>query len=527
MIYCQGFTRTVVMAAIIWTSAFVSKGAPSPSRYYQVENIPAPEGVAPACGGLSFLPDGRLVAVFDHGEVCILDPRTKKWSKFAEGLHTPLGVLAISDREILVCQRPELTRLVDTKGAGVADLYECVSDQWGLSGNYHEFAYGPVKDAQGNLYVALGSASRGGVARYEYRGRFDADGGDFGRHAMFSVVPYRGWVVRISPDGSLVPIGCGFRQPNGIVLDPMGRILVTDNQGDWVGTSKLHFVEPGGFYGHPSSLVWRSDWKGPPSVLELDRMRHEGTVLFPHAILANSPGQPVFDSTDGKFGPYSGQMFVTEFNIPRLLRVMFEEVSGELQGAVTPFFDGAPLRAGNIRLAFAPDGSLWVGQSQRRLGWPADEGIQRLSWKGETPMDILAMHLTSTGFEFTFTKPVDLSSVMKAGAFAGRRYYYLYQADYGSPRMDIHQVRASHLERVQDGRGIRFDVDELKAGYIYEFTLNGVRATDGSALVNPLIAYTANRLRDGSSRPIPWPQPTGEKAGSGEDLPTVQKHEGP
>jgi hypothetical protein len=214
-------------------------------------------------------------------------------------------------------------------------------------------------------------------------------------------------------------------------------------------------------------------------------------------------------------------MFVTEFNVPRLLRVMLEEVSGELQGAVIPFCDGAPLRSGNIRLAFAPDGSLWVGQSQRRLGWPADEGIQRLRWKGGTPLDVLSVHLTATGFEFTFTKPLDPATALRPEAFVSRRYYYLYQAAYGSPRIDIHPVQVSHLKRTQDGRGVRLDVDTLRAGYIYEFTLHGLMAPDGSSLANSLVAYTANRLQDGSSRPIPWPPPTGDKAGTGEDLPAV------
>jgi hypothetical protein len=488
-----------------------------PGRYYTVEDIPTPAGVAPACGGLSFLPDGRLVAVFDHGEVCIYDPVTRRWTKFAQGLHTPLGVLAISAREILVCQRPELTRLLDTTGSGVADVYQCVSDQWGLSGNYHEFAYGPVRDANGGLYVALGSGSAGGLPRYEVRGRFNPDGADFGRRAMYSVVPYRGWVVKIGTGGDLIPIACGFRQPNGIVLDPQGRIFVTDNQGDWVGTNKLHYVTAGGFYGHPSGLVWRPDWNGPPSVLQLDKMRREGSILFPYAIMSNSPGQPVYDLTQGKFGPFADQMIVSEFNVPRLLRVMLEEVSGEIQGAVAPLYDGAPLHAGNIRLAFAPDGSLWVGQSERRLGWPAGHGIQKITWKGETPLDVLNVHLTSTGFEFTFTKPLERASAERPDSYTGRRYYYLYQAAYGSPRVDVHDVPASRISLSDDGLRVRFDVDGLHAGYIYEFTLNGLRGADGSPVLNPLVAYTANRLPDGSRRPIPWPAPTGQRAGTGED----------
>jgi glucose/arabinose dehydrogenase len=515
-------TRKRLGYLTLWAVVLVARdlaAAESPKRYYSVEDIAGPPGVTPECNGLGFLPDGRMAAVFDHGEVCFYDPTGRHWSKFAEGLHTPLGILPLSAREVLVCQRAELTRLVDSHGDGTADLYQCVSDQWGLSGNYHEFAYGPVRDAQGNLYVALGSSSRGGVARYEVRGRFNPAGFGFGARAMFSVVPYRGWVLKIAPDGALTPVACGFRQPNGIVFDPQGRLFVTDNQGDWVGTSKLHYVLPGQFYGQPAGLVWRGDWKGQPSVLELDRMRREGNVLFSHAILANSPGQPVFDLSGGKFGPFAGQMFVTEFNIPRVLRVMLEEVGGELQGATAPFYDGPPLRAGNIRLAFAPDGSLWVGQSERRLGWPAGAGIQRIRWNGEIPLDILTLHLTATGFEFTFTKPVDPATAGRSEAYSGRRYYYLYHADYGSPRVDVHDLSVSRPLISADGRKVRIDIAGLRAGYIYEFNLKGIRAADGSALLNPLIGYTANRLQDGSARPIPWPPPTGAVRGTGHDSP--------
>ena len=51
------------------------------------------------------------------------NPKTGSWKLFADGLHTPLGVLALSDREILVSQRPELTLLGGLDGDGVADQY--------------------------------------------------------------------------------------------------------------------------------------------------------------------------------------------------------------------------------------------------------------------------------------------------------------------------------------------------------------------------------------------------------------------
>ena len=136
-------------------------------------------------------------------------------------------------------------------------------------------------------------------------------------------------------------------------------------------------------------------------------------------------------------------------------------------------------------------------------------------------MDMLAMHLTSKGFEFTFTKAADIAALMRPGTYSARRYYYLYQSAYGSPRIDIHKVEVTHLAVTQDGHGVSVDVDRLEPGYIYEFTLNGLKAADGTPLLNPLIGYTVNRLQDGSSRPIPRPAPTGETLGTGHDEPKL------
>jgi len=67
-----------ILAAFLGTPAAGAVPAPNPhARYYSVEDIATPAGVAASCGGLSFLPDGRLVAVFDHGEVYFYEPSSK------------------------------------------------------------------------------------------------------------------------------------------------------------------------------------------------------------------------------------------------------------------------------------------------------------------------------------------------------------------------------------------------------------------------------------------------------------------
>ncbi|GAB5520281.1 MAG: hypothetical protein RhofKO_25320 [Rhodothermales bacterium] len=459
---------------------------------YAIETIPMPDGLVAETGGLEFLPDGRLVASFHRGEILIYDPETQAWSTFADGLHDGLGILPEPSGSVLVMQRPELTRLTDTDADGRADLFETVTDDFGMSGNYHEFAFGPVRDADGALYLSLGTASNGDGVRDLKRGLFNPLGRP-GR--MYSSVPYRGYVMRLAPDGTLEPFAHGFRTPNGLGFDLEGRLFVTDNQGDWLGTSPLYHVEEGNFYGHVTSLVWEPGFDIDPLTLpvdSLDAMRTPPVVQFPHGILANSPTQPIVVADD-RFGPFKGQLIVGEMNFPRLLRVMLEEVGGALQGAATTLIDTTALRMGNNRLAFAPDGSLWVGQNDH--GWVGDRGIQRVAWTGTLPMDLHTMHLTETGFDLSFTLPLDAATVATDSALTVTRYRYAYHRAYGSPQLDVTAVTVTDWRTSDDARTLSLDLSELVPGFVYQIDFAGLRANTGRPLDNPHVYYTLNRLR--------------------------------
>jgi glucose/arabinose dehydrogenase len=471
---------------------------------YQIESIRMPEGLTAEVGGLGFMPDGRLAACFHRGEVMTYNPETDEWKLFAEGLHDPLGLLVVSDSSILVMQQPELTRITDTNGDGLADLYENVTDDFGISGNYHEFNYGPVEDKDGNLFIALNTGSSGDGIRTEVRGKLNTLGrdGEKGNRQMFSVVPYRGWVLKLTPDGNLVPFAMGLRSPNGIGFDADGNLMVADNQGDWVSTSALYHVQEGKFYGHPASLVWKESWKKANPffmpISELDSMRTKAAVLFPQGIMANSPAQVLCDTTAGKFGPFAGQLLVGEMNRERIVRVMLETVAGALQGACVPFIDGKGLRMGNNRLAFAPDGSLWVGQTDH--GWAGAEGVQRISFTGEMPMDIQNMNLTPQGFDLTFTKPVDAETAGNPDNYNFRHYYYgYYKKDASEPvdksiQLDVQTVPVTGIRISEDGKKVSVTLNQLKAGYIYELKLENIKCAEGKPLGNDLICYTLNNL---------------------------------
>jgi glucose/arabinose dehydrogenase len=487
--------------------SYFSSSAQGTRDSYRVETIAMPKGLTSQTGGIDFLPDGRLVACFMRGEVMTFDVKTKEWKLFAEGLQIPLGILAVSNSEVLVMQLSNLVRIKDTDGDGHADLYENVTDNFGMSGNYHEFNYGPVKDKAGNLFIALNDGSSGGSVRTVVRGEINKRGRDGidGHKEMFSVVPYRGWVMELTPDGKLHPYASGFRSPNGLGFDLSGNLFVTDNQSDWVPTGSLYHVRKDRFYGHPASLVWKKEWKNRDPfnapISELDKMRTRAAVLFPQGIMANSPSQPLVDMTNGKFGPFSGQLFIGEINRERILRVMLEKVGGEFQGACIPFMDGHGLRVGNNRLAFAPDGSLWIGQISFS-GWIEGEpGIQRIVFTGDMPMDVYTMNLTVNGFDLTFTQSIDMSTAIDRGNYKLRSYRYEYKkkdiaegVDIAN-QVDVQDVPIKNIQLSKDGRKVSLLIDDLKEGFIYELKLGDIKSSKGQPLANKLICYTLNRLR--------------------------------
>src|SRR5690625_5069041 len=92
----------IIVSLLLFSSCTIKEKKQSPKVPYEVEDIKLPKGLTPEIGGLDFLPDGRLVACFLRGKVMVYDPKSKKWSLFAEGLHLPLGILAVSSTEILV-----------------------------------------------------------------------------------------------------------------------------------------------------------------------------------------------------------------------------------------------------------------------------------------------------------------------------------------------------------------------------------------------------------------------------------------
>ena len=498
-----------ILLLAISVGAFGQKPAPKTEQdFYEIKTLPIPQDLYLEVGGLATMPDGRLAVSTRRGEIWIVenpyqkDSHQTNYRRFASGLHEILG-LAYKDGVFYCSQRGELTKITDTNRDGVADLYEPIY-QFELSGNYHEYTYGPVFDKNGDMLVTLNLAWIG-----------------FGEGKF---AKWRGWLVKIKPDGTLEPQSAGLRSPAGYSINDEGDIFYGENQGDWVGSGRITHLAKGDFAGNPGGIKWAKE-PNSPFKLTLEEIPDNSqpmfeaakkvknlklpAVWFPHAIMGISTSDIIQDTTKGKFSPFPGQYFVADQGQSKVMRVFMEKVNGVYQGFCINYREG--FQSGILRERFGLDGSMFVGMTSRGWGSTGKDnfGLQRLVWNGLTPFEINKIHAKSDGFEISFTQPVDVKSVKNAASYALRSYIYQYHHQYGSPIINVNELKIKGISVSPDKKTVRISMDGIKQFYIHEFILKGVLNEEGEPLLHETAYYTLNQIPAGdkmamneSSEPI-------------------------
>lgn len=491
---------------------------PKEEDFFKIMKVATPEGIILEVGGLVTMPNGDLGISTRRGDIFIVENPTSTrpyFRKFASGLHEVLG-LAYKDGALYCAQRGELTKLVDTNMDGKADVYETVYS-WPLSGHYHEYSFGPKLAEDGSFFVT------GNVA--------------FGNQEWWrgeSRVPWRGWAMHITADGKMEPWATGMRSPAGIGM-LNNDLFYTDNQGDWMGSGALWQVVKGDFMGHPAGLTWTGMPNSPLKLTEakfnslIDSRKVKDAqgrfikpenvvnenfktlvdikkdipelrlpaVWLPYGILGISSSEPI-TIPEGSFGPFAGQVLVGDQGMSMLSRVFLEKVNGEYQGASFVFRTG--FRSGVLRMSWARDGSLFVGETNR--GWgsagDANEGLQRLVWNNTIPFEMKAVRAMPDGFEIEFTKPVDPKSAEDLASYSGESYTYKYHAVYGSPPVNNEPLKIKGVKLSADGLKARLVIDNLRKNYLHTLKLEGVREKENYfSLIHPTAYYTLNNIPEG------------------------------
>ena len=500
---------------------FIATAQESPKEedYFRILRMSVPENVMLEVGGLALLPNGDLGISTRRGDVFIVENPTSPrpfYRKFASGLHEILG-LVYKDGALYCAQRGELTKLVDTDNDGKADLYETVTS-WPVSGHYHEYSFGPKIAPDGSFFVS-GNVAFGDEQWYRGESR----------------VPWRGWIFKVTPTGHIEPWATGVRSPAGLgMID--GELFYTDNQGDWIGSGGIWHVPKGAFMGHPAGLRWSSHPNSPVKLttqhlytkvdpreiknaqgryikpenvvnekfITLMDVKKEipelnlPAVWLPHAVLGISNSE-IVKIPEGVFGPFSGQLLVGDQGQSKIMRVFMEKINGTYQGAAWDFRAG--FQSGVLRLEWAKDGSLFVGETDR--GWgsagEASMGLQRLVWNNVVPFEMRAVRAMPDGFEIEFTKPVDKKSAQDLASYEVESFIYKYHPVYGSPPVNNKICTVKGVKVSADGMKARIIVDGLRKNYIHAIKLDGVRDADHAySLVHPTAYYTLNEIPEGA-----------------------------
>lgn len=465
---------------------------------------PAEDGIALEVSGIAILDDGRVAVSIRKGEVWILDhvydedPGRVTFHQFASALHEPLGLLKWHDSLVTV-QRTEMTRMVDIDGDEVADLYETLATGWGVSGNYHEYAYGPQADRDGNLWLTL---NIGMGLQGDQQSQCVTD-----PVLKVSQPLWRGWAMKRESDGKLRPMCAGMRSPSGIGANAEGDLFYTDQQGNWVATNSLHHLREGAFFHHPESLASMTqpgstiesvtnipDGLPYPDALKQFPTMRPPAVWFPYKKAGQSATDIMLDESGGKFGPFSGQLFIGEFTQAAMNRVFLEKVEGEYQGVCFPFRRG--FASAVLRMAQGTDGSLFVGMTNR--GWSslgtASYGLQRLVWTGKLPFEILEMRAKPDGFELQFTRPVDPTVASDPASYQLSSYTYVYQSTYGSDEIQTQALNIDRAIVAEDGLSVRLYTSGLRRYFVHELDASGLLDVDGHPLLHPSAFYTLNAI---------------------------------
>ena len=181
-------------------------------------------------------------------------------------------------------------------------------------------------------------------------------------------------------------------------------------------------------------------------------------IWFPFAVSLG--GRAGWDTTGRAIWPVRGPMLRSRADQFAFMRCALEEVQGRMQGACFGFRSG--FQSGVNRLVFAPDGSMFVGETNR--GWGSlggqTHGVQRVVYTGSAPAEILSMNITADGWDLKFTRPIDVAKASESERWFLESYTYHYWDTYGSPEIERRENKISEIRVDDDGLTVHLIVPE-------------------------------------------------------------------
>ena len=448
-----------------WPEPVVLQGqlnsSATPDGAYVTDVISAPEknpwNRRVRFGGMDFFADGTRAALCTHdGDIWIvsgIDDKLEKltWKRFASGLYEPLGLEIVNDM-IYVSGRDGITRFHDFNKDGSADYYENFNNEVMSTEGFHEFVFDLQTDAAGNFYFAKANPVNGGGRGFGDQKASRGNG---------SVCSHAGGLFKVSPDGKKFEVVArGLRAPNGIGVRADGQVTTSDNEGTWVPTTPINWVDGKTFHGVVNKLTpkERADAYAPP------------LMWLSHNDYDNSGGGQIWVSSD-KWGPFKGELLHESYGKSSLYLVMRQDIAkGRQQAGVVKF----PLKftSSVMRARFHPkDGQLYVaGLSEWQSNAARITGFDRVRYTGKPVYTVNSLKVIPGGVELGFSQPLDKASAEDLQNWSGKRWNYVRSENYGSPEVGVKDPSKKSRENLNitaaklsaDGKSVRLQIEDLR-----------------------------------------------------------------
>ncbi len=480
-----------------WTETVTTQGKLSPDTAAFVTDqltlpLPNPWKRNVRIADIGFFENGRGAAVTFEGDVWLIDNIDKdlkslKWKRFASGLHEPMSIEIIRG-EIFVFGREGIVKLHDLNKDGNADFYENFSNVMSQSAESREWAADLVYGPDGSFYIAKGgSQSNGpGVTKQVTKGFREGS-------------KHQGTILKISRDGlSYEVIATGLRGPYLGMNPKTGFLTASDQQGNYVPSTPIYYVQKGDYFGVPAS-EHRTD--NPPVTPPL--------TWIPHRIDRSSISEAWV--TSDKMGPLSWNLIHFSFARPGLLRVVVDSSAKIMQGGVS-FINAnypAPTSKGSTNpkdgQLYATGFNLWGSQST------GISSLLRLRYTGKPSYLPNEFRASDKGIMLHFDTELDPASVTDLANFEVKRWNYKRTEEYGSGHYKLDgtsgeetlSVVASYISA--DRKRILLlvpdmkEVEQMDVGY-------KMRAKDGKQ-INDHFYFTVNNLSDIEPSKFGFPTP--------------------
>ncbi len=403
--------------------------------------------------GIDFLDDGdqAVVSTID-GEVWRLEGLTQaegtiKWHRIATGLFQPLGI-KYHEGNVYVGCRDQIVILRDLNDDGETDFYESFNSDHQVTEHFHEFAMGLQTDEAGNFYYAKS-----------------------GRHARTSLVPQHGTLIKVSPDGSSSEIiANGFRAANGVLLNPDGSFIVTDQEGYWNPMNRINWVEEGGFYGNMYGY-------GAPA--ESSDAAMIQPLLWMDQKYDRSPAELLWAESN-RWGPLDGHLLSFSYGSGKIFVVMPQMMEGTKQGGMVEL-PVPQFPTGMMRGRFNPkDGQLYAcGMS----AWATNQmiqvgGLYRVRYTGRSLHLPVEMKALTAGMQLTFSTALDKAVAENKSRYTISTWDLKRTRNYGSKRYNIRELTIDQVTLANDGKTILIHLPDIQPTWVMEINY-ALKGEDG------------------------------------------------